>query len=351
MVSQHMPRREWSLPQVIQSLGCLDLMDRSASCIPLLLRPQSQQSLLEPEVGEGEVRPNLSEKARQYLQGLAEDGPLAPNNGGTGGEPGTEGAASGTPTRLSSPAANPTPPELGVGGPSAEMAADLFYHTLATLHAPAYRQENGGALRQDWPRVPLPATLDALAASAALGRQVAALLDTETPVPGVTAGTLGPEFRTVGVIRRVDGGPLQPDGGDLRLTAGWGHGGQGGVTMPGKGKSVERAYTAEETEALGEGRALLGETTRDVFLNPVACWRNVPAHVWDYTLGGYQVMKKWLSYREYALLGRDLTPAEAREVTAMARRLAALRLLEPALDASYLRVKDLPPSQAPTLPC
>ena len=36
-------------------------------------------------------------------------------------------------------------------------------------------------------------------------------------------------------------------------------------------------------------------------------------------------MKKWLSYREHALLGRDLTPAEAREVTAMARRLAALR--------------------------
>ena len=117
--------------------------------------------------------------------------------------------------------------------------------------------------------------------------------------------------------------------------------------MPGKGKSVERAYTAEETEALGEGRALLGETTRDVFLNPVACWRNVPAHVWDYTLGGYQVMKKWMSYREHALLGRDLSPDEAREVTAMARRLAALRFLEPALDASYQAVKGRASPPAP----
>ena len=67
---------------------------------------------------------------------------------------------------------------------------ESFYHTLAVLHAPAYRDENAGALRQDWPRVPLPDSRDALVASAALGRQIAALLDTETPVPGVTTATI-----------------------------------------------------------------------------------------------------------------------------------------------------------------
>jgi hypothetical protein len=51
------------------------------------------------------------------------------------------------------------------------------------------------------------------------------------------------------------------------------------------------------------------------------------------------VIKKWLSYRERPLLGRDLTPQEARYVTEMARRIAAILLLEPALDASYERVK------------
>ncbi len=30
--------------------------------------------------------------------------------------------------------------------------ADLFFHALAILHAPAYREENAGALRMDWPR-------------------------------------------------------------------------------------------------------------------------------------------------------------------------------------------------------
>ena len=70
----------------------------------------------------------------------------------------------------------------------------------------------------------------------------------------------------------------------------------------------------------------------------MAYWRNVPAHVWDYTIGGYQVIKKWLSYREKALLGRGLTIEEAQEVTHMARRIAALVLLEPALDANYRSV-------------
>ena len=42
----------------------------------------------------------------------------------------------------------------------------------------------------------------------------------------------------------------------------------------------------------------LGETTLDIHLNDRAFWRNVPAAVWTYRLGGYQVLKKWLSYRE-----------------------------------------------------
>lgn len=76
-----------------------------------------------------------------------------------------------------------------------------------------------------------------------------------------------------------------------------------------------------------------------VFLNDTACWRNVPERVWDYTLGGYQVLKKWLSYREQALLGRPLTVDEVGYVSQVIRRIAALLLLGPELDANYRRVK------------
>jgi hypothetical protein len=46
-----------------------------------------------------------------------------------------------------------------------------------------------------------------------------------------------------------------------------------------------------------------------------------------------------LSYREKELLGRGLTKEEARHVTDMARRIAALLLMGPALDANYEAVK------------
>ena len=79
----------------------------------------------------------------------------------------------------------------------------------------------------------------------------------------------------------------------------------------------------------------------DIYLNDATCWRNVPRAVWAYTIGGYQVLKKWLSYREKALLGRGLTVDEVRYVTEMARRLAALLALQDQLDANYGACKSL----------
>jgi hypothetical protein len=61
--------------------------------------------------------------------------------------------------------------------------------------------------------------------------------------------------------------------------------------------------------------------------------------VWNYYIGGYQVIKKWLSYLEQPLLGRPLTTDEVEVVTRMVRRLAAIVLMGPALNANSLVVK------------
>ncbi len=218
------------------------------------------------------------------------------------------------------PAARAYLASLGLPDPDTDQqAAELiWYHALAIGYSPVYLAENADGIRQDWPRIPLPQAKDLLLASAALGRQVAALLDTEAPVPGVTAGKIQDELKLIAVFQRVDEKSARPEAGDLDLTAGWGHAGKGGVTMPGKGKLIRR-----------------DDGACDIFLNDVACWRNVPETVWDYTIGGYQVIKKWLSYREKPLLGRGFTPDEVRYVTEMARRLAALVALEPRLDENY----------------
>ena len=210
---------------------------------------------------------------------------------------------------------------------------DLFHHALAVLHDPAYREANAGALRMEWPRIPLPGwpdgdavgAADELAASAALGRELAALLDSDTPVPGVTTGAPRPETAAIAVPTTVEGGNMTPA--DFALTAGWGHYGQGDAVMPGQGRITEREYTVDERTALGGAMASLGETTFDIHLNESAYWRNVPTAVWNYKLGGYQVLKKWLSYREHDILRRALAPHEVQRFADTARRIAAILLL------------------------
>ena len=205
----------------------------------------------------------------------------------------------------------------------------LFFHALATMHSSIYRTENGGALRQDWPRIPLPTDGEKLATSAELGRHLAILLDIEKDAPGISSGTIRPELRTIAVPSHVGGGNIDPDSADLAVTAGWGRGGNGKPVMPGRGRVVERDVRAEELNALGA-------LTIDVHLNAEVYWQNVPKRVWDYSLGGYQVLKKWLSYREDSVLGRRLHVDEVRTFTQIARRVAAILMMEEALDASYL---------------
>ena len=263
---------------VTRHLASLHLNEWSASMFPAWLRDGG----LALDGGGEQLRPNLSAAAQRYLD------------------------------------------RLGLG------VEDLFHHALAVLHDPAYREANAGALRMEWPRIPLPAWPDGdtpsaaeeLAASAERGRELARLLDSETPVPGITTGALRPELAAIGVPATDDGSNMAGD--DFSVTASWGHFGSGDAVMPGQGRVVERLYTADERAALGDTVDTLGDTTFDINLNDRAYWRNVPANVWNYRLGGYQVLKKWLSYREKKVLGRDLHPEEVQHFTDTARRIVAI---------------------------
>ncbi len=100
---------------------------------------------------------------------------------------------------------------------------DLFHHVLAVLHDPSYREENAGALRMEWPRIPIPGWPDGnndgdaaeLTESASRGREIAALLDSDSPVPGVTIAPLRSEVAVVAVPSTLDGSNM--DGRDFEL--------------------------------------------------------------------------------------------------------------------------------------
>ena len=150
-------RRDSTEPQVgiASHLASLHLNEWGASMFPVWLREEGMAL----DGGGAQRRPNLSSAAQRYLD------------------------------------------RLGLG------VEDLFHHVLAVLHDPSYRKANSGALRMEWPRIPLPGWPDGgapgaaeeLAASAARGRELAALLDSETPVPGVTTGALRPEMAAIAV--------------------------------------------------------------------------------------------------------------------------------------------------------
>ena len=269
-------RREWSPPPVASNMGDINHMDGSTAYIPAWLRDDSIGS-------DGtQRRPNLSGKAQRYLE------------------------------------------RLGLS------VKDLLHHVLAVLHDPVYRKANAGALRMEWPRIPLPGWPDgeaegaaeALARSATHGRELAALLDPEMPVPGVTRTPLRPAAAAIAVPCTVGGRNMA--GADFAVTVGWGHYGSGDAVMPGRGRAEERAYTPEETTAMLDALPVLGDKTLDVYLNGEAFWRNIPAAVWDYRLGGYQILKKWLSYREREVLGRRLRTEEVQHFTDTARRIGAI---------------------------
>ena len=214
---------------------------------------------------------------------------------------------------------------------------DLFHHVLAILHDPAYREANAGALRMEWPRIPLPGWPNGEAESAAgelvrsanRGRHLAALLDPDVLVPGVTQRPLRPEMAVIAVPTTTRGRNMADE--DFAVTAGWGHTGKGDAVMPGQGRVVERPFTPEERSAMAgwyDTLDSLGATTLDIYLNDHAFWRNVPLPVWGYKLGGYQVLKKWLSYRERRVLGRALQIAEVSYFAEVSRRIGGILALQ-----------------------
>ena len=168
-----------------------------------------------------------------------------------------------------------------------ELSEHLFYHALAVMHAPAYRDDHAEYLAEDWPRIPLPETKEMLTAGGALGKRVATLLD---PLS--------------------DAGGLLSDYGDFGRFAG---------DLAGE-LTVTKPEWKETTLHLDKNLRL----------------EHVPEAVWTYTLGGYPVLAKWLGYRK----GRVLSLQEAQWLSEIVQRLAALLSIGPVLNEHYKKVSE-----------
>ena len=68
-----------------------------------------------------------------------------------------------------------------------------------------------------------------------------------------------------------------------------------------------------------------------LYLSDALWLESVPEEVWNYTLGGYPVLSKWLGYRKDTVLELE----DAQWLSEVVQRIAALLSMGTELDAHY----------------
>ena len=139
---------------------------------------------------------------------------------------------------------------------------DILHYIYAILHSPTYRVRYKEALRQEFPRIPIPGGIDQFYALTKLGDTIAALHLLKTSMIGCPIDTyIGPKSPAVGRV-------------------GWSDG----------------------TVWLNAGKTNAHEGNRATRSGSIG-FHGVPEEVWDFHIGGYQVCHKWLKDRK----GRTLS--------------------------------------------
>ncbi len=159
---------------------------------------------------------------------------------------------------------------------------DIFHYIYAVLYADTYREKYAEFLKIDFPRIPFTADLELFQALAALGKRLVGLhlLRSEELDP--------PAARFQGQ-------------GDSRVA---------------RTKSQGFRYEPEKER---------------VYVNKTQYFEPVPLELWEYQIGGYQVLAKWLKDRRERQLNLEEIKTYCRVVTAIQRTIA----LQEEIDALY----------------
>jgi len=168
----------------------------------------------------------------------------------------------------------------------------IFHYVYAVLYAPAYREKYAEFLRIDFPRIPFTADRELFEQLAALGERLVALHLLKSP-------------------------ELDPPAARFE--------GQGDNRVACAGKKGLR-YEPEQER---------------VCINATQYFAPVPPELWQYRIGGYQVLQKWLKDRRERRLTLDEIRTYCRVVTAIGKTIAIqqdIDALYPAAESSVIEV-------------
>ena len=152
-------------------------------------------------------------------------------------------------------------------------AEKIFHYIYAVLHSPAYRQRYAAFLRTDFPRIPIPGSRKLFDALAKLGADLVAWHLLEHPAALAIGGSPHPS-------------PL-PEGEGVRPH--W----------------FGTDFSLQKVGEKGKSLTKLSGDVGKVFINATSGFANVHPSIWQHTIGGYQVLHKWLDDRRKA--GRSLS--------------------------------------------
>jgi len=201
------------------------------------------------------------------------------------------------------------------------LATSIIHFAMAMGHAPQFEGDHQEALFQDWTHLPIPRSKEAFRRAAALGETVAVLLDPAREATGPLKDLLGARRKRLAVVASRDTEMVRDD--EIVVS----------ISHYGAAKGGWRSRAPRPSEDLPPE---WGSSTGDLWLNDRICLAHVPAAVWEYELGGYPVVKKWLGYRDVGRRpGRGLSLSELDWLREMIHRIAALLLLQPSLDGAY----------------
>ncbi|HOG49812.1 MAG TPA: DNA methyltransferase, partial [Lentisphaeria bacterium] len=159
----------------------------------------------------------------------------------------------------------------------------IFHYLYAVLYTPAYRTKYAEFLRMDFPRIPFTSDANLFKKLSVLGEKLVALHLLKSP--------------------------------DLNLPA---------CRFEGDGNNrVEKTalrYADEEER---------------VYINAAQYFAPVPADIWSYQIGGYQVCEKWLKDRQERRLALEDIIAYCRIVTALGRTME----LQQQIDGLYAELE------------
>jgi predicted helicase len=180
---------------------------------------------------------------------------------------------------------------------------DIFDYIYAVFHCPTYRQRYAEFLKIDFPRVPLTSDPELFADLIDLGGQLVRLHLMEDSAIGQPITT---------------------------------------YPVPGD-NSVERAHPkyyapgemapTEAAVPLPKGRVYISGTKRKTASKPAQYFEGIPPQVWEFQVGGYQVLDKWLKDRRGRALTQDDLEHYQRIVVALSRTIELMEQIDARIGA------------------